>query len=209
MGTKSKISLLAAILAVICYVLLGDTTKVIIFKQASDIFWNLPQEITVPTWWGLLAAYTTIYLTIYWFVFLSQPKHRIEESYIGAILGVLFGTLLGVWFLIKGNLEPQLQICFVIGVATYSLISLTFGLYHHRLSGLRFASASSITASLTIGVIVGLKTGFLFSLIAGALTGLVMLIVIGCCSIMGSFLKYLASKGCWDVFKGILSGEIQ
>lgn len=209
MGTKSKISLLAAILAVICYLFLdSDVAKVIIFKQAGDIFWNLPQEIIIPKWWDLLATYATIYLTINWFVFLSQPKHRIEESYIGAILGVLFGTLLSVWFLIKGGLDSQLQICFIIGASIYSLIGLVFSL-HHQSSGLRFTSASSITTGLTIGIIVGLKTGFVFSLIAGVLICLGMMIAIWCGSIIGSFIKYLASKRCWDVFKGVLSGEIQ
>ena len=213
-----NIPLLTAIVTTIIYLLIfifrdyfPSINKIILFKESRDIFWSLPMEINLP-WkisrlWDIPIIFIFTFMIMRLLKYLSKPKNKSEELYIGAILGLILGLIIGFCFLIKGGLGIDTKICFITGVVLSCLISLTLGIKKIFISGLKFSVALSIASGLALGFIVGLKTGFLISISASVLICLEMILIIALAGFLGSLIKYVISGRFLDVVSNILCGR--
>lgn len=214
-----EVPLLSAILTAIAYLIFfiyqdyfPMVDKITIFQEADKAFWNLPAVINLP-WhisrlWDIPTIFLLLFSAITLIKYLDNPKHRIEESYVGALLGLLFGLVIGLWFFIKGGLGTDIKTCFIIGTSLSGLISFTIGFSKSFMAGLRFSLLVSITTSLLIGLLLGLKTGFVISLAMILIVSLEMMILVGACALIGGSLKYIFSEKFADLIDKILKNEL-
>ena len=209
----------SAVLTALCYLLFfiiwdyfPSVDKITIFQETKDIFWGLPSEINLPyrisRLWDIPTIFVITLIVITLFKYLKKPKHKLEESYVGVILGLFFGFIMGLWLIIKGGIGIDISFYFMVGIITGCLISFTISLFNGSRAGIRFSLLMSVATSLLIGFSTGLKTGFVIGLLTVLGLSLEMTMILGAVAITGGFLKYLFSENFLELIAKILKNEL-
>lgn len=206
--------LVITIIATICTWLyltnFGSVNKVVLFKNATDAFWNLPMEINLPfasnRILNILLVIAFCYVVKGIIEYLDRPKHRSNEAVVGVILGIIFGAITGASLMVAGTINHYVEFVFGGGLAIISFMGIMAAVEDSIASGLKLCLATAIITGLIVGMMVGLETNFSVGLLSSLTIAIIVTVVSGTATIIVCSIKSLFQRKTWDTVFSLLSG---
>lgn len=206
--------LVVTIMAAICTWLyltnFGSVNKVVLFKNATDAFWNLPMEINLPfagnRILNILLVVAFCYVVRGIINYLDRPKHRSNEAVVGVILGIIFGAITGASLMVAGAINHYVELVFGAGLAIISFMGIMAAVEDNVVSGLKLCLATAIITGLIVGMMVGLETNFSVGLLSSLAIAIIVTVVSETATIIVCSIKSLFQRKTWNGVFNLLSG---
>lgn len=204
------ISLISVIFTWLYLANVGNVSKVVVFKNATDAFLGLPTEINLPFAGNkilnilLVIAFCCVVIGIV--KYLDRPKHRSNEAVVGVILGILFGAITGVCLVAAGTINHYVEFVFGGGLILISFMGIMAAIEDNIVSGLKLCLATAIITGLIVGIMVGFEINFAVGLLSSLAVAITITAVSGTATIIACSVKSLFQRKTWDTVFSLLSG---
>lgn len=204
------ISIIAAVFTLFYLENVDSVNKVVVFKNTTDAFWNLPAEINLPfaanKLLNILLVIAFCYVIAEGIKYLDRAKHRSNEAIIGIIYGLLFGVIAGAWLMVVGSINQYVEFVFGIGLLIVLAIEIMATLEDNIASGLKLGLATALSAGVLVGLMVGLKTNFAAGLLASLMVAAIVATASAITTLAAGIIKFLFSKKTWGGIFNLLNG---
>lgn len=188
----------------------GSVNKVVLFKNATDAFWNLPTEINLP--FAANKILNTLLIIAFCYVvvgivkYLDRPKHRSNEAVVGVILGIIFGAITGAWLMAVGAINHYIELVFGMELIIISFMGIMAAVEDNIVSGLKLCLATAIITGMLIGIMTGFEINFSVGMLSSLVVAITVTVVSGTATIIVYGLKSLFQRKTWDTVFSLLSG---